>query len=67
MCSFTPHFTQGGRALDSDANGWLDQVKVLLGPLLGSATKEPPPDMFALSYTTSQSVFLQCQILSTFT
>lgn len=32
MCSFTPHFTQGGLTLDSDANGGLDQVKVLMGP-----------------------------------
>lgn len=32
MCSFTPHFTQGDLTLDSDANGGLEQVKVLMGP-----------------------------------
>lgn len=51
MCSFTPHFTQGGLTLDSDANGGLDQVKV--GSLRGSAIKEPSSDKFLPSCTTS--------------
>lgn len=35
MCSFTPHFTQGGLALHPGANGGLNQVTALGGVLMG--------------------------------
>lgn len=66
MCSFTPHFTQGGPTLDSGTNGGLDQFKVLMRALWEVLLwKELIGRKTILSCTTSQSGFGQCHIHST--